>query len=39
MLALTLIHGGLRSTGVSALRASMRSNRRPSGATIVTLAA
>ena len=31
MVALTLIHGGLRSIGVSALRASMRSRRRPSG--------
>src|SRR5215475_10258277 len=31
--ALTLIHGGLRSIGVSALRASMRSIRRPSGPT------
>src|SRR4051794_10154587 len=37
MVAFTLIHGGLRSMGVSALRASMRSNRRPSGATMVTL--
>src|SRR5258705_10161678 len=36
MLALTLIHGGLRSIGVSALRASMRSRRLPSGATMVT---
>src|SRR3981189_1872335 len=34
--ALTLIHGGLRSIGVSALRASMRSIRRPSGWTVVT---
>src|SRR5690348_1809237 len=32
--ALILIHGGLRSIGVSALRASMRSIRRPSGATV-----
>src|SRR3954447_2509857 len=32
----TLIHGGLRSIGVSALRASMRSRRRPSGTTAVT---
>src|SRR5206468_3805031 len=29
--ALILIQGGLRSIGVSALRASMRSKRRPSG--------
>ena len=34
ILALTLIHGGLRSIGVSALRASIRSMRRPSGATV-----
>src|SRR3954451_13376839 len=33
MVAFTLIHGGLRSIGVSALRASIRSIRRPSGAT------
>src|SRR5262245_33181943 len=39
MVAFTLIHGGLRSIGVSALRASMRSIRRPSGATSVTCAA
>ncbi len=31
--ALILIQGGLRSIGVSALRASIRSIRRPSGAT------
>src|SRR6186997_1904846 len=36
MVAFTLIHGGLRSIGVSALRASMRSRRRPSGTTVVT---
>src|SRR5689334_23764075 len=36
ILALTLIHGGLRSIGVSAFRASMRSRRRPSGTTAVT---
>src|SRR4051794_11507362 len=35
MLALTLIHGGLRSMGVSELRASMRRRRRPSGALLV----
>src|SRR5690348_15082378 len=34
--ALTLIHGGFRSIGVSALRASIRSMRRPSGWTVVT---
>src|SRR5215475_4551428 len=33
IVALILIHGGLRSIGVAALRASMRSIRRPSGAT------
>src|SRR5688572_10520625 len=32
IVALTLIHGGLRSIGVCAFRASMRSIRRPSGA-------
>src|SRR3954449_4416074 len=32
--AVVLIHGGLRSIGVSALRASTRSNRRPSGASV-----
>src|SRR3954469_1553819 len=37
--ALTLIQGGLRSIGVSALRASMRSIRRPSGWTTVTQSA
>src|SRR2546421_598126 len=39
IVAFTLIHGGLRSIGVSALRASMRSMRRPSGWTRVTLRA
>src|SRR5918911_2790247 len=34
ILALTLIHGGFRSIGVSALRASMRSMRRPSAAIV-----
>src|SRR5258705_9373214 len=37
ILAETLIHDGLRSIGVSALRASMRSRRRPSGTTAVTV--
>src|SRR5829696_6207371 len=36
IVALTLIHGGLRSMGVCALRASMRSILRPSGTTDVT---
>src|SRR5215510_8091466 len=36
ILAETLIHDGLRSIGVSAFRASMRSKRRPSGTTAVT---
>src|SRR5262245_61005215 len=36
IVALTLIQSGLRSIGVSALRASTRSRRRPSGATMVT---
>src|SRR5262244_383753 len=36
IIALTLIHGGFRSIGVSALRASMRNIRRPSGWTMVT---
>src|ERR687893_323531 len=39
ILALTLIHGGLRSIGVSALRASIRRRRRPSGAGVVVRAA
>jgi hypothetical protein len=29
MLAFTLIHGGFRSIGVAAFRASIRSSRRP----------
>src|SRR6185369_2543147 len=37
ILALILIDGGLRSIGVSALRASIRSIRRPSGATVPVL--
>ncbi|GAA2732067.1 hypothetical protein GCM10009867_07170 [Pedococcus aerophilus] len=32
--AVVRIHSGLRSIGVSALRASTRSMRRPSGATV-----
>src|SRR5215470_15671056 len=34
--ARVLIHDGFRSIGVAALRASMRSSRRPSGRTAVT---
>src|SRR6266498_4936065 len=34
--ARVLIHGGLRSIGVSALRASRRSIRRPSGGATLT---
>ena len=39
ILARVLIHAGLRSIGVSALRASSRSRRRPSGGAAVTIRA
>ena len=37
METLALIQSGLRSTGVAALRASMRSILRPSGASVTVL--
>src|SRR5699024_3163632 len=37
MTALVWIHSGLRSIGTSALRASMRSMRRPSGAMVTLM--
>ena len=39
ILAVVRIHSGLRSMGVSELRASTRSRRRPSGATVMVLQA
>ena len=35
MIARVLIHSGLRSIGTAALRASIRSNGRPSGASVI----